>query len=328
MGLGALLVLLAAAGAGAGVTMIRMPGRSHRGPLPPPTLEERALAAELRGHVQLLAGDLGERNVEHPQALEQAAGYVESELAKAGFTVRRETFTVAHVACHNLVVERAGGARAQEWVVVGAHYDSVVGTPGANDNATGTAALLVLARRFASRHPARSLRLVAFVNEEPPHFQTDDMGSVRAAKASRARGDDIRAMLSLETLGNYTDAPGSQGYPFPLNLFYPDVGNFVAFVGNRASAGLVRDAVRAFRESTAFPSEGAALPGFLPGIGWSDHWSYWQEGYPAVMVTDTAPFRGDRYHTASDTPDTVDHEKLARVVVGLDRVLGTLLDPR
>ncbi|RYE92717.1 MAG: M28 family peptidase [Myxococcales bacterium] len=219
------------------------------------------------------------------------------------------------------------GALAGELVVVGAHYDSVetdAGCPGANDNATGTAAMLALAHRLRGRTLPRTVRFVGFVNEEPPYFWTDDMGSVRAAKLSRARGERIAAMLSLETLGSYSDLPGSQRYPFPFSLFYPTTADFVAFVGNVSSRAITRQAVGAFRRHARFPSEGAAPASVVGGVGLSDHWSYWQQDYPAVMVTDTAFFRYPWYHTPRDVPAAIDHERLARVVDGLTRVVEEL----
>lgn len=210
-------------------------------------------------------------------------------------------------------------------VVVGAHYDTCYDTPGADDNATGVAALLELARALREVELRRTLRLVAFVAEEPPHFGTDDMGSRRYAALCRERGDRVVAMLCLETLGYYSSAPGSQRYPAPLDLLYPDTGDFVAFVGNLRSRGLVRRAIGAFREAAVAPSEGIAAPALLPGIAWSDHWSFWREGFPAVMVTDTAPFRNPNYHGGADLPGSLDLERLALVVLGLERVLRELV---
>jgi hypothetical protein len=162
------------------------------------------------------------------------------------------------------------------------------------------------------------------VNEEPPHFQSTDMGSVRYARRCRERGENVVAMLSLETIGYFSEREGSQKYPFPLSYFYPSQGNFIGFVGNRASRQLVRDVVGSFRTHARFPSEGAVLPAALPGVGWSDHWAFWQSGYPAVMVTDTAPFRNPNYHEASDLPDTLDYDRFARVVAGLEKVIAEL----
>jgi Zn-dependent M28 family amino/carboxypeptidase len=219
-----------------------------------------------------------------------------------------------------------GGAKAKEVVVVGAHYDTAAGGPGADDDASGVAAMLAIARALSPSKPARSIRFVAFVNEEPPFFWNDTMGSLVYAKACKARGDAIVAMLSLEALGYYRDEPGSQKYPPIVSAFYPDRGDFVAFVGNTASRGLVHEAIGTFRSAAAFPSQGAALPSFVTGVGWSDQWSFWQVGYPGVMVTDTAPFRNPHYHQRSDTPDTLDYERLARVTEGLVAVVKKLAD--
>lgn len=173
-------------------------------------------------------------------------------------------------------VEKKGSTVPSEIVIVGAHYDSVAGCPGADDNASGVAALLVPARELATANPLRTLRFVAFANEEPPYFQTAEMGSRVFARNCRARGENVVAMMSLETIGYYSDEDGSQKYPAPFGAFYPSRGNFIAFVGNLASRALVHRAVGAFRRRASFPSEGGALPGFVPGVGWSDHWSFWQ----------------------------------------------------
>jgi Zn-dependent M28 family amino/carboxypeptidase len=305
--------------------MIPMPGSSFCGPLPALSTPEAALAAELRKDVDVLARRIGNRNHAAFPQLEAAAAYIETRFRDGGYAdVRRETFPVGGRTFANLSVEIRGTSTPSEIVLVGGHYDSVAGCPGANDNASGTAGVLALAARFARTSPARTLRFVAFVNEEPPHFQTSDMGSRVCARNCRARGEDVVAMLSLETIAFYSDAPGSQRYPAPLSLFYPSTGDFIAFVGNLGSGGLVRRAIRAFRRTTSFPSEGAALPGFLPGVGWSDHWAFWEEGYLSIMVTDTAPFRYPHYHTTEDTPDKLDYERCARVVHGLREVVADL----
>jgi len=228
----------------------------------------------------------------------------------------------------NIEAVVAGSAAPGEIVVVGAHYDSVRGCPGANDNGTGVAAVLELASRFAGSSRRRTIRFVAFVNEEPPWFQTPAMGSAVYANAARARGDRIVGMLSLETMGYYSDERGSQTYPPPLNLLYPDVGNFIGFVSNVRSARLLRRAARAFTARTPFPMRSAAAPAAIPGVGWSDQWSFWQAGYPGLMVTDTAPYRYPWYHTAQDTPDKISADRLAVVVDGLEHVVHVLAGGR
>jgi len=207
---------------------------------------------------------------------------------------------------------------------VGAHYDSVSGSPGANDNGSGVAALMEVARLFAQKRFARTVRFVAFVNEEPPFFQTHQMGSWVYAMQCREKKEKIKAMLSLETIGYYSDQMKSQYYPFPFSLFYPNKGNFIGFVGNLSSRNLVRRCVESFRKHTQFPSEGAAAPGWITGIGWSDHWAFWKEGYPAVMITDTALFRYRHYHSITDTPDKIVYDRTAQVVAGISRMVAEL----
>ncbi len=313
--------------------MIRMPGPNYRGLFLPLTEEETIIKAQLERDVAVLAGEIGERNVQRYQALCSCADFLETSFIQAGYTVRKQEFAAAGKTCSNLEVEIQGNGPAsgpaREIVVVGAHYDTVNGSPGANDNGSAVAALLALARMFshvptAHIRNARTLRFVAFANEEAPFFMTEEMGSLVYARACRDRGDRVAAMISLETIGYYSDEAGSQHYPFPLRLFYPSIGNFIGFVGNTSSKKLVRRVTACFREQTRFPSQGAAFPELIRGIAWSDQWSFWQQGYPALMVTDTAPFRYPHYHRSSDTADKIQYGHLARVVLGLRYVLEDL----
>ncbi|HUT24454.1 MAG TPA: M28 family peptidase [Sumerlaeia bacterium] len=301
-----------------------MPGQSYTGPLPPLTDAERVLSDDLRRHVSVLADEIGERNVFLSAKLDRSAAYLEEVLRGVGFEAGSQWFEVGKHSVRNLEAELPGGEKKNEIVIVGAHYDSVVGTPGANDNGSGVAAMLELARLLKDSRPARTIRFVAFVNEEPPFFQTRDMGSFHYARRCRKRDENVVAMLSLETIGYYSDEPGSQKYPPLFSFFYPNRGDFIAFVGNVGSRKLVRRAVESFRKHARFPSEGAAPPGVVPGVGWSDHWSFWRQGFPALMVTDTAPFRYPHYHLETDTLDKIDFERLARVVAGLERVVRDL----
>lgn len=304
--------------------MLRMPGRSHSGPLPALTGAEVEIQGRLERHVWALAGQIGERSLRRGGSLDEAARYLRGILSGLGLAVEAQEFEVEGTKVVNLESALGGGGPDDEILVAGAHYDSVVGCPGANDNATGAAAVLELARLLAHERLPRTLRFVLFVNEEPPYYLGDAMGSRRYARRCRARGERIAAMLCLETIGYYSDAPGGQRYPFPLGLFYPSTGNFVGFVGNVASRDLVRRCIRSFRRSTAFPSEGLAAPGWMAGVGWSDHSSFWEQGYPAVMVTDTALFRYAAYHTPEDTPEKIRYGCVARVVAGLARVMSDL----
>jgi Zn-dependent M28 family amino/carboxypeptidase len=277
-----------------------MPGRSYDGPLEF-SAEERALAQRLRTHVETLAA--AERNVD----LERPARYIASQLRNA----RYQEFMSGGRLVKN--IETGAGA-----VVVGAHYDTVPGSPGADDNASGVAALIELARMGL---PAR---FVAFANEEMPYFQTNEMGSQAWAQAARRRHDDVRAMLSLEMLGCYSDAPGSQRYPALVGWLYPDRADFIAFVGDLGARSLVRSATRAFRAHAKFPAEGLAAPSRIEGVTRSDHWPFRLAGFQAIMVTDTAYNRYAHYHLPSDTPEKLDYLRMARVTLGLAAVIKEL----
>ena len=301
---------------------MRMPGKniSKPAPLSP---DEVVLREELRANVQKLAGEIGERNMWHYAQLNAAAEFIEDSFSRAGLQARRDSYDMRGQSCRNIEAEIPGVR--PEILLIGAHYDSVFGSPGANDNGTGVAATLALAQHFAGRKPNHTLRFVAFVNEEPPYFLSDEMGSFIYAGRCKARGDKISGMISLETIGYFSDAPHSQTYPSPgLGIFYPNVGNFIGFVSNVHSRALLRRVVALFRKHAKIPSEGAALPAFIPGVSWSDQWSFWRYGYPAIMVTDTAPFRYPYYHSSSDTPDKLDYDRFTLVVSGMQKVIEDL----
>jgi len=309
---------------------MRMPGKnvSKAGPLSP---DEVVLREELRSNVQKLAGEIGERNMSHYAQLNAAADFIEDSFSRVGLRTRRDSYEIRGQPCHNIEAEISGSEQGaavfsqRSIIVIGAHYDSVFGSPGANDNGTGVAATLALARRFASAKPKQTLRFVAFVNEEPPYFLSGEMGSQVYARRCKERGDKISAMISLETIGYFSDAPDSQTYPSPgLDLLYPRVGNFIGFVSNVKSRALLRRVMALFRRDAKIPSEGASLPAFIPGVSWSDQWSFWQQGYPAIMVTDTAPFRYPYYHSSNDTPDKLDYDRFALVVSGMEKVIQEL----
>ena len=306
-----------------------MPGKniSTSAPLSP---DEVVLREELRGGVQKLAWEIGERNMWHYPQLNAAVDFIEDSFSRAGLHPRRDTYEIRGQACHNIEAEIPGSqgtavSKPPSIILVGAHYDSVFGSPGANDNGSGVAAVLALARRFASAKPKHTLRFAAFVNEEPPYFLSGEMGSLVYARRCKERGDRISAMISLETIGYFSDAPGSQIYPSRvLGAFYPKVGNFIGFVSNLHSRALLRRVIGLFRKHAKIPSEGAALPAFIPGVSWSDQRSFWQHGYPAIMVTDTAPFRYPYYHSSSDTPDKLDYDRFTLVVSGVEKVIQEL----
>ena len=320
--LAGVLALLAGLPAAALLWMTSVPGQGWAGPLPALSIAEQALAGRLERHVRAVAAE--PHNVAHPEALGRSMAYIERALAASGYAVIRQPLDEANgapVANLEAVVGPADPRAAS--LVLGAHYDSAGAAPGANDNGTGVAALLEIARVLAPLRggAAKRVRIVFFVNEEPPFFKTERMGSLVYARRLAATGERVEAMLALETLGFYSDAPGSQHYPPPLGALYPSTGNFVAFVGTVGARPLVRRAVGDFRAAARFPSVGGTAPAFLSGIDWSDHWSFGEVGIAAIMVTDTAPFRYPYYHRVEDTPDKIDYPRLARVSLGLARVV-------
>jgi Zn-dependent M28 family amino/carboxypeptidase len=274
-----------------------------------------ATAAALRRHVAAIAQE--PRNLWHYESLEHAAAYIDGEFTRAGYHPRHQVYEIEGRQVANIEAERRGSRRPDRVLVIGAHYDSIADSPGANDNASGVAVTLELARMHAaSAAGALTVRFVAFVNEEPPHFMTAAMGSLVYAAEAAARGDDIVAMMSLETIGYYSDAPGSQRYPRPFHLVLPNRGNFLAMVSNIGSVSVLRTASRAFRSATRLPLIASPAPACIPGIAWSDHWSFWQHGYRAIMLTDTAPYRYPHYHARTDTPEKLDYDRMAQVVTG------------
>jgi len=309
--------------------MLRMPGESFHGVLPPLTESQRALAAELRASVTVLAdaeGGVGRtrnRSMFFAKRFAASAMWIKEQLQTYGYAEIGET-PAPRCPVPSMEVVVRGTSKAEEIVVIGAHYDAFQGTPGSDDNASGVAACLHLARVFKASPQARTMRFVFFVNEEPPAFWTPDMGSWVYAKKCKAAGDKIVAMMSLESIGYYSDKAGSQKYPSPLSSLYPDRGDFIAFVSDYSCRSLNKRALACFRKSASFPSEGASPPGLLPGVGWSDHWSFSKEGYDAMMVTDTATFRNPNYHLPSDTVETLDYERTARVVEGVEAVVREL----
>ena len=287
-------------------------------------MNEETLETRLRLHVYTLAAEIGERNVFRPGALQAAAEYITEEWRRQGYEVRPQTYQVRGVRSANLEVSREGRGRPEEILLIGAHYDSVRGSPGANDNGSGVAALLEISRLFAQVESEITVRFVAFVNEEPPFFMWKNMGSLVYARAARRRGDRIRLMASLEMLGYYNNEPGSQHYPPLFRFFFPDRADFIAFVSNLRSRRAMLQAARAFQAHSDFPLEYVTSFACIPGVAASDHFSFWRQGYPAFMVTDTAYYRYRYYHTAADTPDRICYPPFAQVTDGLYRAFAAL----
>lgn len=222
--------------------------------------KEVAIRKGLVRHTRELATDIGERNIAHYRSLVAAGSYLDRALKDEGYSVVPHTFSAEGKTVTNLEVIIAGASRAGENVVVGAHYDSALGTPGANDNAGGVAALLELARLLKSSKPFRTIRLVFFTNEEPPYFQTDQMGSLVYARELKKQNVNVVSMISLETIGYFSDRKGSQHFPPGLGAGFPDTGNFIAFVAGESSRSLLDRSLKAFRKATDFPAKVSLLP--------------------------------------------------------------------
>lgn len=280
--------------------------------------------AALRRDVFQLSGEIGPRNIYHYAALERAAGFVSDSFAAAGYLPRAQQYDARGKRFENIEAELRGTSSPKEIFVVGAHYDTRRDSPGADDNASGVAALLALARRFAGRPLARTVRFVAFTNEERPFLRTRQMGSRVYAEACRVNGDDIIGMVSLESLGYRSTKKGTQRLSL-FGLLAPRAGDFVAFVANRRSRALMERSVAAFRtEGALVQAEHYVLPTDFPGAWSSDHWSFWKAGFAAFMVTDTAPLRNPHYHKTTDTAGRLDYEWLAAIVDGMARALESV----
>ena len=289
-----------------------------------PTTEER-----LRKTVTHLSKTIGERNLTKPKKLDETVAYLQKEFESIGYKITKQTFQVNGFDCHNLIAEVIGDGQPDEIVLVGAHYDSAQGTPGANDNGSGVAALLEIAKQLHGKPYSRTVRYVAFANEEPPYFQRDgQMGSWVYAKACRERKDNLKVVLSLETMGYFTDEANSQKYPPLLAPLYPSTGNFIGVVSNLPSRKLLDDVAKHLKTHCKVDVQKGALPGDLQGVGWSDHWSFWQEGYEGLMVTDTALFRYPHYHAPEDTVDKLTFKPYAQVVDGLAKTVADLANPK
>jgi len=278
----------------------------------------------LKDDVATIARDIGERNLYRYESLQAAMDFIEGRFRACGWTPERQTYEARGKTFANIEVELRGRGQSAEIVVVGAHYDTVRGSPGANDNGSAVAALFALAAAFAKRQIAQTLRLVAFVNEERPFLRTSKMGSRVYAKRSRERGERVLGMLSLETLGYCSEVKGSQKLSLGGWLL-PPRGDFIALVANRASRPLLAMVERTFPEQAGLTCRGIVLPTHFPGAWSSDHWSFWKEGYPALMVTDTAPLRYPYYHKPEDTPDKVNYPWLFRVVKGVEGAVANLV---
>ncbi|MDY7098127.1 MAG: M20/M25/M40 family metallo-hydrolase [Pseudomonadota bacterium] len=298
-----------------------VPGQSYAGPASTP--DNPALAARLREHVTILAQD--RRNIDRPQTVIATKAYISQQLEALGYSVRQQEVIAP---ASNLIVRIDAKSPGSKTLILGAHYDTAGSSPGADDNASGVAALIEIARLLKpmTGRSKLNVELVFYANEEPPYFKTGAMGSYVHA-ISIDDPNAVVGMISLESMGYFSDEDGSQNYPFPLSLRYTDTGNFIAFVGTTASRDFLRGSIDEFRKSARIPSVGGTAPSIVQGVDWSDHWGYTKVGIPAFMITDTAPFRNPNYHRTSDTPDTLDYNRLALVTEGIGAMLEARLSP-
>ena len=275
----------------------------------PPQVDPKRLEA----HVKHLTVDLYPRSYDQLHNTDLAAQYIFNELEAAGGSVTVQDVSAPEAPYKNIVARF--GPPSGPVVVIGAHYDTHGDTPGADDNASGIAGLLELARLLGRTTQARPIELVAYALEEPPYFRTEHMGSAWHARSLRAANQEVAFMLSLEMIGFFSDEPGSQNYPVPaMSLLYSDRGDFIALVGKLSDFGPMRRIKALMTGATNLPVYSLNAPPRLQGVDYSDHLNYWHEGFPAFMVTDTAFFRNKNYHLASDTYETLDYGRMAKVV--------------
>ena len=293
-------------------------------PSQPPEVDVARLAA----HVRRLSVDFYPRSYDRPKNLNLAAQYIYDELKAAGAEVSLQDVVVEEATYRNVIARFA--PKAGPLLVIGAHYDSFgdsnveaeatgstlkTHTPGADDNASGVAGLIELARLLGRKPPTRAIELVAYTLEEPPHYDTGHMGSVWHARSLAAAKREVQLMLSLEMIGYFTDQPASQQYPVPgMAHLYSDRGDFITLVGKLSDFNSIRKAKALMTGATNLPVYSINSPTLLQGIDFSDHRSYWHEGFPALMVTDTAFFRNPNYHDAGDTYEKLDYRRMAKVV--------------
>ncbi len=278
-------------------------------------------------HVEHLSVHIGSRSVYEYDKITATKYYIVSCLEDFGFVPELQSYNYDGKEYSNIIVSIKGARFPDEVVIIGAHYDSVYGTPGADDNASAVAVLLEMCRVLKSFSPARTLKLIFFVIEEPPVFRSKYMGSYVYAMEAKAKNENIKSMISLEMLGFFTEKKGGQTFPLPLmNLLYPSTPNFIAIVGDLSSRNLVNKVKNSLNKASSIPVETLSTFSFIPGVDFSDHHSFWEMGYQAVMITDTAFYRNPNYHTARDSIDTLDFDKMPNLLKGLIQTAKDLAD--
>ena len=270
----------------------------------------------LETHVRTLSESLGPRDASHPENLERVAAYVRQKFAEAGGRIREQAYMVGGTTYRNIIADF--GPETNERIVVGAHYDAAGPYPGADDNASGIGGIIELAQLLGQTDLHLKVEVVAYALEEPPFFRSQYMGSAVHARALKKEGAKVRAMIVVEMLGYFSDAADSQQFPVSLlRLLYPSQGNFISVIGRLGEGILVRKIKRSMLEASSLPVYSINAPRSIPGVDFSDHLNYWDEGFPAVMVTDTAFYRNPNYHTRADTAEKLDYNRMAQVVEGV-----------
>ncbi len=277
--------------------------------------EDLKMAERLKQRVKYLSGDIGIRDYIYYENLQKSAEFIEREFKDLGYETEVLAYKINNQVFKNIIAYRAD-RRGADTIIVGAHYDTC-SNPGADDNASGVAGLIELASQLKNEELNSTVKFIAFVNEEPPFFMSQDMGSSVYARRAKKQGEDIRGAIILESIGYYREDRNSQEYPPPLGIFYPNRGNFITMVSNFPSAHILKVLSRAFKKASSFPLECFTGPTFVPGVSFSDNWSFWQEGYPAIMVTDTAFLRNPNYHSQGDSYKSLDYERMSLVIKGL-----------
>ncbi len=276
-------------------------------------------------HVKHLSDRIGSRSIHEYEKLEATKHYILSYLKDLGYAPILQDYNYNGKVYSNIIVSIKGAEHPGETIVIGAHYDTVYGTPGADDNASAVAVLLELCRVLKDFSPRKALKLIFFTLEEPPLFRSKFMGSYIYASEAKARGENISAMVCLEMVGYYGDKEGGQTFPLPfMSTVYPSTPNFIAVVGNLTSRNLVEKIKKSINKSSGIPVETLSTVSFVPGVDFSDHRSFWKMGYPAVMITDTAFYRNPNYHSVKDTIDTLNFNKMSSLLVGLVQVAKNL----
>ncbi len=287
---------------------------------------EKQMKAELSEIKKGMASDieylqkLGPRNSENEKTYNQlrhCEEWIRQRWESQGYVVKKHTFSIREKEYSNLEIEIKGRTLPSEIIIISAQYDTLPDSPGANNNGSGIAILFQLSQLLRKHTPDKTLRLLNFVNEEDPLFGTEMMGSFQYAKRSHQLREDIKVMLSMDALGIYKEEPNSQKLPFPFSMFYPDRGNFLAFIGDLSSRKYMIEMTRGFKKGSSFPIEAGVVPKWAKGAAWSDHSSFWKFGYPGIMVTDTGGFRSPSHTTKEDTMEKLNFEAMSRIVIGM-----------